>query len=163
MTKPKLKLTLQPFDVILEVCGAAILLLLLVYPLTMYADMPDTIPMHFDASGNPDRYAAKVQIWLLPILELAVYIGLVYLNRYPHTFNYPLDITEENAERQYQLATRFIRLINISVAVVFCYITYQIIQSAMTGVGGMGTWFLPTVILLTMGPIIWYLVKASRT
>lgn len=162
MARPKLKLTLSSFDIIMELIGASLIILLIAYPIYHYASLPEVIPMHFDAEGIPDGFGQKSWIWTMPVLGLAVYIGLFILNRYPHIFNYPTEITTENAERQYKLATTLIRMVNLSVAMIFFYITYQSVLSSLSGQGGLGTIFIPIVIFSTTAPLIWYLIKASR-
>lgn len=162
MARPKLKLTLTFFDVIIETLGGILIILLVAYPIYHYANLPEEIPIHFNASGNPDGFSSKRDIWIMPFLGLAVYVGLVILNRYPHVFNYPTEITAENAERQYKLATTLLRMVNFSIALIFFYITYHSVQSAISGQGGLGIMFMPIVLLGTIGPLIWYLIKASK-
>ncbi len=38
--------------------------------------LPSTIPIHFDASGNPDDYGSKFVLLLLPIAALLTYAGV---------------------------------------------------------------------------------------
>lgn len=87
--RPVLKLTLSPLDRNLEFAGK--LLLAAVWLLTLYAllKLPVTIPIHFNASGQADRYGNKLTLLFLPVLATVIYVGFTYLNRYPHIFNYP--------------------------------------------------------------------------
>ncbi|WP_420580424.1 DUF1648 domain-containing protein [Reichenbachiella sp.] len=162
MARPKLKLTLSSFDVLMELMGGVLIILLVAYPLYRYAELPEVIPMHFDATGKPDRFGSKCSIWILPMVGFVVYVGLMILNRFPHLFNYPTEITNHNAERQYKLAATLVRTINFSTALIFYYITYQSVQSALVGQDGLGRMFLPLVILGTICPIAWYLIKVYR-
>lgn len=162
MIRPKIKLPLSLFHIFLETTGAILIILLISYPLYHFSSLPEIIPIHFDASGKADGFTSKIGIWFIPILGLVVYIGLFILNKYPHTFNYQVDITEENANYQYSLATQFIRIINLFLAGLFFYITYHIIASALNGSEGLGTWFLPIVLVGTIAPIVWYLIKSSK-
>ena len=162
MARPKLKLTLSSFDILMELTGGVLMILLIAYPLYHYAELPEVIPMHFDATGQPDRFGSKSSIWILPTVGLVIYIGLVILNRFPHIFNYNTEITQDNAERQYRLATTLLRIVNLAITLIFFYITYQSVQSAMSGQSGLGFMFVPFVFIVTIGPVIWYLIKASK-
>jgi len=55
-------------------------------------------------SGQPDAWGDKAAIWILPAVAAFFDVMWAVLANYPHTFNYPVAITEENARVQYQLA-----------------------------------------------------------
>ncbi len=43
---------------------------------------PDRIPMHWNASGEVDRYGGKVEgLFLVPLIGLGIYLGMRYLPR----------------------------------------------------------------------------------
>ena len=69
-----------------------------------------------------------------------MYIFLTILNRYSHRFNYPFDITEQNAEAQYHLAKLMVQALKAEVIWIFFYIEWISIKDAMgKGMGlGMG-------------------------
>ena len=46
---------------------------------------------------------------------------MFWLNKYPHLFNYPQQITKENAERLYTVGTGMIRTINALITWIFVY------------------------------------------
>lgn len=50
------------------------LLALLLWLGPAYNDLPDLMPLHFDAQGNPDRIGARSEIWILPAIGLIVYL-----------------------------------------------------------------------------------------
>ena len=112
MSNPKIKIQKDRGDQVLEWLGW-IAILVLVSLLAYYYDrLPNEIITKFDFSGNPTQYNKKFVLILIVILELGTYFGLYYLNKFPHIFNYSLEITDDNAERQYTLATKFLRQIN---------------------------------------------------
>ena len=110
-------------------------------PIYYYGILPDKVPQHFGFDGEPTSYGSKSMIWGLPMAGLFTYGLLALLNRYPHSFNYPIKITEENAFDQYQKATRFMRALNTFFAVLFAYITYIIIQNGLGKPTPLGSYF----------------------
>lgn len=38
----------------------------------VYPTLPDLLPLHFDASGNPDRIADRSEIFVLPMISIMV-------------------------------------------------------------------------------------------
>ena len=162
MDKPRIKIELDISDWIIEIIGATFLVLMIWFPLYYFHELPDTIPIHFNASGEADGFSKKNTLWILPVIGLVMYIGMFFLNKFPHIFNYPKEITEENAERQYRIATKLIRTINMLIAVSFFYIGHRTIQTALNEQDGLGTFFLPIFLLTIFGTIGIYMYQALK-
>ena len=142
MIRDKFDMQSDYADYILELIGMIALAGLLILPLLYFGDLPEKMPQHFGIYGQPDAYGSKAMIWLLPLVGLILYSGLTILNKYPHVFNYPVRITEENAVRQYKVATKLVRSLKVVVACLFCYLNYSTIQIAFGKQFGLGTGFL---------------------
>ncbi|MFV0633246.1 DUF1648 domain-containing protein [Demequina sp.] len=69
--------------------------------LIAYSTLPETIPIHWNAAGDVDGYGPRWSVLVLAAVWIVMVAGLVVAARYPHTFNYPVDITEANAARVY--------------------------------------------------------------
>lgn len=161
MSLPKLKVRKEFIDSFLELCALCSLILLIVYPLMKWSQLPDKIPIHFGLSGKPDNYADKIYILLLPLLGSILFIGFHIINKFPHTFNYPVKITEENAPRQYLLATRLMRYLMVFVTMTFLYIVWGSIQSALGNENGLGKYFIVIFCLTLFTIIIYYSIKSK--
>ena len=144
--RPKIKVPFEPIDIIVEVISMTLLLLMLIYTIIEYKHLPETIPTHFNAQGIADDYSDKSMIWGLPILGIVMYAGLFIVNKFPHVHNYMVNITEENALKNYRFSTRLVRGVNFFTVVLFAYIQYTIIASAKGESITLGSWFLPIVI-----------------
>ena len=118
-TRPKIKLTLSPLDNKLELTSKIFLIVMWGLTLYTFLKLPTTIPTHFNASGQADGYGNKVTLIILPILATIIYLGLTQLNKFPHIFNYMTKITEDNAQKQYTIATRMYRFLKLSILVIF--------------------------------------------
>jgi len=162
MSNPKIKIEYTSYDWAVEAIGLVALLLLFYLPAYHYSQLPETIPIHFGPGGAPDGYSGRAFIWVLPLIGLATYGGLLFLNRHPHLFNYSKKITRENAYREYQRATRFIRFINVFIVVIFCYLTDVIIQNGLGNQNGISPYFLPVVLVGMFGGIGLYWYRSTR-
>lgn len=162
MERPKIKIHLDISDYIIEVIGAIFMIMMIGWPLYFFNELPEIIPRHFNAAGEPDGFSQKNIIWTLPAIGLVIYIGMFFLNKFPHIFNYPKGITQENAEQQYRIATKLIRTINMLTAVSFFYIGYGTIQTALNKQDGLGTFFLPIFLLVIFGTIGIYMYQALK-
>ena len=162
-TRPKINVSLSPLDKILESTGK--LLIIIIWGLTLFVffKLPAVIPTHFNALGQPDDYGNKLTILILPIIATLVYFGLTKLNQYPHTFNYINSITEENAEKQYAIATRMLRVLKIALLIIFSHIILFTYFTTNGITNGLGIWFLPLTLSIVLIPIIFYIFKLYKT
>ena len=162
MERPKLKIKLQPIDNVIEWIGILGLVILIGLPIYFYDQLPDIIPTHFGANGEADAFSGKGMIWTLPIIGFVMFMGLFWLNKHPHNFNFPQKVTKENAKRLYTTGTRMIRTLDALITWLFTYITYSTIQVAMGNQSGLGKWFLPVFMISTLGTTAYFLYKSMK-
>lgn len=139
------------FDLVTQICTILGLLALIVIPLLAYQELPSTIPTHFGPDGKADGFGSKNSIFFLPILGIAIFTIFKWISKYPHKFNYPYLITEENRDRSYQMALRMMDVLNAIILCSLAYITYSTIRTAAGEASGLGQAFIPIFILLNIG------------
>ena len=144
--RPKIKVPFEGLDVFLELASITLLLLMWIYVIMEYPDLPETIASHFNIKGEADDYANKLYLLFLPLLSTCLYIALFVLNKYPHVHNYMVNITEENALKNYRFSTRILRIVNTLIVIMFVYIIYYIVQSAKENELQFSSWFAAIVI-----------------
>lgn len=163
-TRPKIKLPLSPFDKILEITGKCVIMLLWILSIVAFFKMPDTVPTHFNASGQADNFGNKGTIFILPVIATIIFMGLTALNRYPHVFNYMTTITEENALHQYTIATRMLRVLKLMIVILFTAIVLLTYLNAIHAIEGLSKGFLPFIIcLFCMLPAIGTILTYRKT
>lgn len=162
MNRPKLNIELAPRDKWMEGIALIGLLLLLGLPLYYYNSLPATLPAHFGLDGQADASSSRGSIWTLPVLGIFLYVMLTFLNKYPHKFNYFQEITPENAERQYQFATRVIRFLKMIIMWILAYIVYATIQTALQHQPGLGSYFGALLSVFIVGIVIYTFVKSPK-
>lgn len=144
--RPRIKVPIEAVDIIIEIASITLLILMWSYCIAKFSALPDTIATHFSAAGIPDDYGSKHTIWIIPIIASVMYVGMFIINKYPHIHNYMVNITEENALKNYRFSTRLLRVVNFLCVFLMTYITYMIIESAFGTKLKMGNWFVPLVI-----------------
>jgi uncharacterized membrane protein len=160
--QPLIKIEWTPIDWILE--GIAILGLLTILGTAIYnfPKLPDTIPTHFNASGQADGYGDKYFFWILPGISVFLYLLLILINLIPHKLNYPVKITLQNALKQYTMGTRLIRYLKMILIWLFFYINYSIVQNISHTGQGLGLWFLPVFLGFIFIPVIVYFILSMK-
>lgn len=164
--RPKIKVPYESVDYVMELACLALLITIWAYAFVEYATLPDIIPTHFNSAGLADGYGSKYTIFIMPAIGSLVYLLLFTLNLYPHIHNYSVNITPENAIKNYRFSTRFLRTINVLMCLLFAYITYTIVESATASQNDIGTFFLPVVIgISVLLPVfgLYYQNKINRT
>lgn len=162
MERPRLKLKLSPIDYFVEIVSFSELICLIILPIYYFNHLPDLLPKHFNAAGNPDSFGARNTIWVLPAIGLVMYIGLSLLNRFPHLFNYPVNITEENAQNLYTIGTRTVRILKLIIILIFFYITYTTIKIGLKEASGLSVYFLLISLILILTLIVLMIYKMKK-
>ena len=160
--RPRIKLQLKQTDKVLEVIGWVSVVSIWALTLTNYSILPEIIPIHFNGAGKADGFGNKTHIFVLPIISTLLFIGLTTLNKHPHMFNYPSQITKENAVHQYTNATRMMRVLKLVIVVLFGLIVFRKIQIVNGHADGLGTWFLPLTMGMIFIPMLYFLIKSLK-
>jgi len=161
--KPKLDIPYTALERVVQVLPLIAIAWSIVYLIVQWPELPSRIPAHFNGKGEIDRWGSKWELIILPAIGIVLYAGLAVLSRFPHVYNYPVRITEENAPRQYALARKMIGWLNLEIVAIFLYIQRMSILSALEdGDGGLGQWSMPIILAVLLGTIVGYFVLASR-
>ncbi|MFP5437749.1 MAG: DUF1648 domain-containing protein [Bacteroidia bacterium] len=158
--RPKIKIPLTPTDKAIEITGVVSVIAFWGYLVVSYSSLPDVIPTHYGGSGKADGFGDKISILGLPIVATILYIGITILNRFPHVFNYPSEITPENAVSQYTIMTRMMRWLKLVVVIIFGSVAYQTVVTARSADPQLGSWFLPLTMVLLYGTIFYFITKS---
>ena len=161
-TRPKITLQRTQFDKTVETTGQVLLILLWLVTMIAFFTSPETIPTHYNASGQVDNYDGKTTLFILPVIASIIFIGITKLNKYPHIFNYAVTITEENAESHYSVATRMLRILKLVCVLVFFLIALFTWLITMNKVTSFGKWFLPFALSLVIIPVGYFLIKSFK-
>ncbi|HTQ64794.1 MAG TPA: DUF1648 domain-containing protein [Puia sp.] len=159
--RPLIKLIPAGLDLFLDRLAWMGILFIWIYTIIHYSQLPDTIPSQYNFKGEADNYGTKKIMWILPGILTVLVIGLTILNRYPQVFNYPVKITEENALRQYTMATRLIRFLKLTIVVLIIFVDIKMTKSVHDNQSNLGSWFLPAFIAGIFILLMIYLYEAA--
>ena len=160
--RPKIKLQLTLFDTIIEVSSYLALVAFWVMTIFAFTILPESIPTHYNGLGEVDGYGPKATIFFLPVLGTVLFAFLTYIVKKPETFNYTVEITEENALAQYTNATKLLRFMKLALLILFIVIDYKTITTSNGASDGLGKWFLPFTIALIFVPVVFSVYKSFR-
>lgn len=128
--------------------AVALLVLLWGFTLVHYYDLPEEIPIHFNAAGKADGFATRLHIWGLPIIAAALFFLLHRIQK------------RENIQ---SLEVQLLQWMQRLILATFCYIQIQTFLVALGRSEGLGTWFLPLSMVSFLLPIFWVVIKQQRS
>jgi uncharacterized membrane protein len=161
-SRPTVELSYSALDLVL--IGISIIgVLLSILPLLLhFTALPEVLPVHFDASGNPNGYGDKNLLFTIPIINLALLVGLEYLARMPHHHNYMVEITPENASAQYHNSSLMLRFLTAINCLFFSWIVTRTLLISQTEVDGLGIYSVPLFLLGNLGGIVFFMIRSAR-
>ena len=139
--RPEILIEKKTIDIFFEMTALLSIVFMWGFCLYHYKSLPEIIPTHYGSNGNADDYGSKKTLFLIPFIVTIIIIGMRWLNRFPHKFNYMTSITAENAERQYQMATRLIRYLQFIISVLFTYIVVKTVEDSYVKQSKLDIWF----------------------
>ena len=116
-----------------------------------YPALPETIPVHFGWNGRADGWGGRWMIFLMPVIATLI----VALNGFVFT-----KLT--GSPKMPAAMALPLHLMTLELAALFAYITWRMCEVAFERAKGLGTWFVPVVMLATMGTGAW-MVIAGKT
>ena len=158
--RPVISLGLSPVLVTVELLAAIAVLLAVLLIVQFWGVLPDRIPIHFGLGGQPDTWGDKLTIWIVPATAAITFAVLTAVSRYPHTFNYPVRITEENARQQYLLARGLLVWLKAEACWLLAFVVRQQILVALGNAQRLSMELLLGLVFLIFGTVGVYLLKA---
>ncbi|ADU32235.1 DUF1648 domain-containing protein [Evansella cellulosilytica] len=163
--RPKIpleKLEKSTFERVISFLSMLIFLGSLAFLALVWGDIPDRVPAHFNFSGEVTRHGSQWELLILPIIGLVIYLSMHLLEKYPHMHNYPIEITESNAEEAYKISRSMLGMLKNTILVIFSFIMINASVIALGWGDGVASLILPLVFLGTGLPIIIAIVKLVK-
>ena len=121
----------------------------LIFSGIFYSQLPAQIPIHFDAKGQVDDYAAKSSLWIIPLSGLFLCFGIYKLEQYLKTRN------SNRTGKETIVEQKVFRILILIISLSFSYVTVQVVLTALNKSEGLGSWFLFVfVFLMIFFPLI---------
>jgi uncharacterized membrane protein len=146
-------------DRILELVAAAMAVVMLVLTGVLYSKAPDTVPTHFNFSGEADGWEGKVFYWILAgimLVGMAICASAAYNRK---LVNLPIRLKPEVFYRQIGLISRMCRIMTL----MFGLIWLTVLLAMSAGFIGLPqdvvALIIPLSVLLMLGVVMYYTLK----
>lgn len=129
--RPKMDLPASKTEIALSMAAGALLIAMTAYAFGMYFKLPSVIPTHFDFIGNADGFGDRLSVFAIPAVALLLFAGLTVLQKYPHVFNYPCEVREDNARYLYKNGRLLLSYMKAEMVLIFAFLEYTTVSEAM--------------------------------
>ncbi|WP_245741861.1 DUF1648 domain-containing protein [Anaerobacillus arseniciselenatis] len=163
--RPKIsikKLKKSVFEQLLSIVSILLFIGSVVFLVVMWSELPVQVPGHFGITGEVTRYGSRWELVVLLIVGAGLYLLMHVLEKYPHLHNYPIEITESNAEEAYRISRSLIVYIKNIILILFALMMINSMIIALGWGEVIGFVLLPLVFLGTGLPIIRAIVKLMK-
>jgi len=160
--RPKLNISLKWKDKAIILIATIPIIIVLSYLKMIWSEIPEIIPTHFGFSGVPDAYGNKTSLFILIIIAVSLHLLLAVLSKFPEYYNYPVQITEKNAEPLYKIGRQSLLLIDLEISFFLSALTWQNVQASMGKIQGINSGFLFLFLVVIFSTVIVEIVKMNK-
>ncbi len=145
-------------DILLHVLCLLLLTGVPVWLAVTWGRIPEEIPMHYIASGAPDRFGPKSGLITLQVIPWAAYILFTAVQLLPRSmWNTGFAENEEERARVCALTVHLLNSVELAVTVLFAYCT---VTSALAA--GFSPWALLALLTVAIGTLLYWLGRIIR-
>lgn len=152
-----MKLKYTKLQLALEIIGLLLLLGMIVFICIQWDQIPQQVPMHYNALGKIDSWGSKYQILVLPIISILLYIFITVVSFFPQIWNVPVQVTDEDKEAVYLSTKNLIIFLKVEMLTIFFYLNYHTVTAQPLSVT-----FLPIFIITIFGTLVFFIVRIIR-
>ncbi|WP_419880695.1 DUF1648 domain-containing protein [Peribacillus sp. B-H-3] len=161
MVRPKLKLKKSSLETVLNIVSVISIMALAVYIVLIWNEIPHTIPIHFNANGDPDNHESKNVIWVFIALNIVIWSGFSLLERFPHKYHYSF-LTEDNTEKQYKNARCMLNCLKAEIVLFFSYESWEFIQFPLGKLERLSSGSVLLAVLIVFLTLIFFIVRSFK-
>ena len=158
-TRTKIALKATTTDRIITAIGGGIVLIIWCIIVVNYNSLPDSIPNHYNLSGNIIGYSSKATMWMHPIIASLIFALMLVINHRPNLLNLPVKVTDENALRVYSIGIRMFQYLSIIALILIGHMAYQTIYVTST----LPSWSLPISLALLVTVTIYLIIQLRHS
>jgi len=124
--------------------------------------LPDRIPTHFDAAGNPNGWGTPGMLLLLPVVAVMLYLVLTVASRFPAAFNFPVRVRATVRLQAERITLDMMAWIKAELVLLLALLQSAMIRAAQGGDPRLNPLMVPIAIVLIFMTIGWHMVAVVR-
>ena len=153
---------MKTISFVLKVVSFVVLILIWIFTIVNFKNLPETIPIHYNIDGTPDGFGPKSTIWFETTLTTALFLFLMYVSKKP---NFPLLNIPQNIKKKPILTEFIVSILLLIIMLIFADINYENIQNALGKTNGLSSiihYLLGLVFIFVFGLLIYSYIISKR-
>lgn len=90
---------------------ACLLFAATIFVILNWHQVPDEIPIHYNFSGEVDRYGGKGALIFMMILAWVLLVVFSVISKCPNCWNMPVKVTDENKDKLYSITKMMLEIV----------------------------------------------------
>jgi hypothetical protein len=123
--------------------------------------LPERIPIHFDAMGRPNGWGSPAMVLVLPSTTLIIYLLFTVVTSFPGAFNYPVKVTSLNRQRLQNLALDMMAWLKVEIVSLLTWMQWVTITVARHPERRMPVMTVATFVVV-FATVTFYIVKMFK-
>lgn len=152
------------FNRVIEVVSLTMIVAFITDTVLSLGDLPNNVPILFGLDGTFESFVSnKYAILVFSIIGVVALIGFNILAMYPNKLKYKVEITEENKEKQYELASTYMKILALEVVILSSYMQFNVTRATLASETSIGATYLIFLgIILVTTPIYQLISKRIK-
>jgi len=160
--RPRIKIPKTRSERVWDLIGAVSYFGSVLFLAVVWERLPASVPAHFNAAGEIDRWGSKGELLLLPMMGAFIFFLLHILEKFPEIHNYPRRFNEKNAASFYLASRKMMNQIKNICLAIFAFLLFESASIALGWRDGIGIWLLPIMTAALLFPIVIGIVRQKR-
>lgn len=160
--RPKLEIPATIFERVLDGAAIGAFVWIVAYLVSVWGILPEQVPAHYNGAGEVDRWGAKWELVMLPVIAAVLWVGMTFLEQHPEWHNYMTELHERNIEFQYRNSRMMLNVLKNLIVHAFSYLSYRTTQVALGETDSIGGGFLPVFLFLMFASLIIFMTRSLR-
>ena len=143
--------------------GVALLSFLssLIYIIVKWSSLPERVPSHYNAFGEPDAWSNKVFIFFPISIGFMLWVGCYFIEKHPHIHNY-IWLTSKNKFRLYRNSMLMINFIKNEILLYFSFNIWNDVHVAKGNEPLFDVWQLPIFLFVLFGTLFYFIFRSFK-
>ncbi|WP_042222012.1 DUF1648 domain-containing protein [Oceanobacillus manasiensis] len=160
--RPKLKIPKTKIEWAADIIGYLFFLGTVGFLIYQWNNLPNEVPVHYNAQGEVDNWESKFVLILLPAIGVLIAVMMEVFERFPEWHNYPARLNQENVKAFYLSSRKMTNQIKNICFILFGIILIESITIALGWISSLPGWLLPLMIISTLIPIVIGLIQQKK-
>ncbi|MGM8211875.1 DUF1648 domain-containing protein [Virgibacillus sp. W0430] len=162
MERPKIKIPKTRGEWFCDSIGYSLYIGSILFLAIIWTRLPETVPVHFNALGEVDRWGSRLELLILPGIGTFILALMQTLEKFPETHNYPKRFNKLNAKAFYLNSRKMVNQVKNICLVIFTLILFESVSIALGWGNGFGKLFLSIAIMSSFIPILFMIVRQKK-